>query len=123
MLQASVYVNPERVTDDLVADYLGLAENRPAAVEVVRQIYTNDGGPLPFTAAAALPDAFPLLVVWGDRDNLAPLQYSPVGRFFRARAEKLPAMRFEELASGHVPQDDAPEVTNRILGDWLATVN
>ena len=42
MLQASVYVNPERVTDDLVADYLGLAENRPAAVEVVTARTTTD---------------------------------------------------------------------------------
>ena len=120
-LAGSVYVNGERVTDDLVADYLSLASDKEAATEVLRQIYTNDGGPLPFEAAAALPDAFPILTVWGDTDNLAPAT-GPVGRFFRARAARLPeASQFVEVAAcGHVPQDDQPEVVNRALAEWLA---
>ena len=120
-LEGSVYVNPARVTDDLVDDYLTLANNKEAAVEVLRQIYTNDGGPLPFPAAAALPDTFPILAVWGDRDNLASID-GPVGRYFRERAQRLEATRFEEIAAGHVPQDDDPALTNRILAEWLATV-
>ena len=120
-LESSVYVNSERVTDDLVDDYLTLADDRDAAVEVLRQIYTNDGGPLPFPAAASLPDAFPLLTVWGDRDNLASID-GPVGLYFRDRARRLEATRFEEISAGHVPQDDAPAVTIRILAEWLATV-
>ena len=87
---------------------------------MLRQIYTNDGGPLPFPAAAALGDAFPILAVWGDRDNLAPSS-GPVGSYFRERARRLEATRFEEISAGHVPQDDRPETTNRILAEWLAT--
>ena len=124
-LQGSVYVNPECVTDDLVDDYLSLAKDKEAAVEVLRQIYTNDGGPLPFdafdAADGALPDDLPILVVWGDTDNLAPIT-GPVGRYFRRRALALPATRFEEIHAGHVPQDDSPEKTNAILREWLAGV-
>jgi len=120
-LEGSVYINPERVSDDLVNDYLSLAKNKEAAVEVLRQIYTNDGGPLPFPAASALPEDFPILTVWGSSDNLAPID-GPVGRFLRKRSKQLEATRFEEINAGHVPQDDSPEVTNRIFKEWLATV-
>ena len=88
-------------------------------MEVLRQIYVNDSGPLPFPAAEALPESLPMLVVWGDRDNLAP-STGPVGRYLKARARRVQATRFEELANvGHVPQDDAPEATNAILAEWL----
>jgi len=121
-LESSVYTDPGRVTDDLVADYLELAKNKNAAVEVLRQIYTNDAGPLPFPAAEALPEEFPVLAVWGDRDNLASIQ-GPVGRYFRDRARRLGATRFEEISAGHVPQDDAPGLTNRILSEWLVGID
>ena len=120
-LEGSVYENPSRVDDALVEDYLALARDKEAAVEVLRQIYTNDGGPLPFPAAAALGDDFPILAIWGDNDNLAP-STGPVGRYFSERAQRLGATQFEEIAAGHVPQDDSPETTNRILSQWLATV-
>jgi pimeloyl-ACP methyl ester carboxylesterase len=120
-LEGSVYLRRDRVTDDLVDDYLSLASDRAAAVEVLRQIYTNDGGPLPFPAVEALPDSFPILAVWGDRDNLAPMT-GPVGKYFRARSQQLERCRFEEIAAGHVPQDDDPGLTNRILTEWLATI-
>mmetsp|Transcript_15501 Transcript_15501/g.34723 ORF Transcript_15501/g.34723 Transcript_15501/m.34723 type:complete len:94 (-) Transcript_15501:230-511(-) len=89
-----------------------------AAVEVLRQIYTNDGGPLPFDSVASLPDDFPILTVWGDTDNLAPMT-GPVGKFFRTRARRLSATRFEEVAAGHVPQDDLPDTVNAIVSEWL----
>lgn len=120
-LEGSVYINANRVTDDLVNDYLSLANNKEAAVEVLRQIYTNDGGPLPFRAASVLPDDFPILTVWGTSDNLAPIT-GPVGKFFRKRSENVQRTRFEEVNAGHVPQDDVPELTNSILKDWLAQV-
>ncbi|EOD38126.1 hypothetical protein EMIHUDRAFT_433595 [Emiliania huxleyi CCMP1516] len=119
-LEGSVYVNSERVDDELVQDYLSLARDKAAAVEVLRQIYTNDGGPLPFPAADALGDDFPILAVWGDQDKLAPMT-GPVGKYFRERSARLPATRFEEVVAGHVPQDDVPDVTNRILCEWIAS--
>jgi hypothetical protein len=45
-LQRSVYVNPECVTDDLVDDYLSLATDKEAAVEVLRQIYRRGTSPM-----------------------------------------------------------------------------
>ena len=118
-LEQSVYTDASRVDDDLVEDYLSLAKDRDAAVEVLRQIYTNDAGPLPFPAADMLPEVTPMLIVWGDNDNLGPVD-GPVGSYFRARSRRFEATRFEEIVAGHVPQDDNPEATNRILGDWLA---
>ena len=119
-LADGVYVNSDRVDAPLVDDYLSLATDTAAASEVLRQIYTNDGGPLPFRAAAALPDELPLLTVWGDQDNLGPIS-GPVGSFFRARARRLERSAFEEVAGcGHVPQDDRPDVVNTILAEWLA---
>ena len=118
-LAEAVYTNPDRVDNALVDDYLSLAADREAAVEVLRQIYTNDSGPLPFPAAEALPESMPMLVVWGDKDNLAP-STGPVGKYLKARAGRVAATRFEELKDiGHVPQDDAPERTNAILEEWL----
>ena len=118
-LAEAVYMNPDRVDDALVDDYLSLAADREAAVEVLRQIYTNDSGPLPFPAAEALPESMPMLVVWGDKDNLAP-STGPVGKYLKARAGRVAATRFEELTNvGHVPQDDAPTRTNAILEEWL----
>jgi pimeloyl-ACP methyl ester carboxylesterase len=118
-LEGSVYVHADRVDRALVDDYLSLASDRDAAVEVLRQIYTNDGGPTPFEAAAALPADFDVLCVWGDRDNLAPAT-GPVGTYFRQRADELAGTTFFEISAGHVPQDDNPEATNGILREWLA---
>ena len=120
-LAGSVYVNDDRVDDALVDDYLGLASDKDAAVEVLRQIYTNDPGPLPFEAAAKLPAGFLICTVWGDEDNRAP-STGPVGRHFRQRAVEASGTRFDEIRAGHVPQDDNPEVTNRILREWLASL-
>jgi len=123
VLASSVYVTGERVTDDLVQDYLSLAHDKEAAAEVLRQIFTNDGGPLPFDATASLPDDYPILTIWGDTDNLAPAT-GPVGCHFRARSERFPETSpFVEVAGcGHVPQDDQPQVVNRALTEWLATL-
>ena len=63
--------------------------------------------------------SMPMLVVWGDKDNLAP-STGPVGKYLKARAGRVAATRFEELQNvGHVPQDDAPDRTNAILEEWL----
>ena len=120
-LQGSVYVNADRVDDELVNDYVSLAADKEAAAEVLRQIYTNDSGPVPFTASAKLPADFPICTIWGDEDNLAP-STGPVGKHFRARATTAEATRFDEIRAGHVPQDDNPQVTNAILGEWLASL-
>ena len=45
----------------------------------------------------------------------------PSGKYFRERSARLPATRFEEVVAGHVPQDDVPDVTNRILCEWIAS--
>ena len=123
-LRGSVYVDGSRVDDALVSDYLSLAGDREAAVEVLRQIYTNDGGPVPFDAAGRLLERappFPLLCVWGDEDKLGAAT-GPVGSYFRELAAERPSCRWELVRAGHVPQDDSPQATNAILSDWLGSL-
>ena len=90
--------------------------------QVVRQIYTNDPGPLPFEASAKLPADYPICIVWGDQDNVAS-SAGPVGVHFRARAERAEGTKFNDIVgAGHVPHDDAPEKVNPILREWLASL-
>ena len=120
-LEGSVYVNADRVTDDLVQDYLSLADDRDAAVEVLRQIYTNEPGPLPFEASAKLPDEYPICVVWGDQDKIAS-SAGPVGVHYRKRAQMAIGTTFTDVPAGHVPHDDVPDTVNPILREWLASL-
>ena len=117
-LISAVYKDASRVDAPLVDDYVSLAADRRAACEVLRQIYTNEAGPLPFEALGVLDEDTPLLAVWGDDDRIAPAD-GPVGRCLAARARRLDATQFERLPAGHVPQDDCPEETNTLLLQWL----
>ena len=111
-------MNPDRVDDALVDDYLSLAADREAAVEVLRQIYTNDSGPLPFPAAEALPESMPMLVVWGDKDNLAP-STGPVGVSARARRPRRGDALRGAQQRGPCATGRRPARTNAILEEWL----
>ena len=57
----------------------------------------------------------------GQRACCASIWAKSVGKYFRERSARLPATRFEEVVAGHVPQDDVPDVTNRILCEWIAS--
>ena len=69
----------------------------------------------PFAPSALAKLGVPTLVLWGAEDNLIPLSS---GRWL---ARHIPGARLEVLRGiGHLPMEEAPDVTARILREWAA---
>ncbi|MGX7952009.1 alpha/beta fold hydrolase [Tsuneonella sp. HG249] len=69
----------------------------------------------PFAPAALARLGVPTLVLWGAEDNLIPRSS---GRWL---AGHIPGARLEVLPGiGHLPMEEAPDATARILRDWAA---
>ncbi|MFP4007411.1 MAG: alpha/beta fold hydrolase [Spirulinaceae cyanobacterium] len=109
LLQA--YRRPEAVTDELIEILMRPArEMGAAAVFLAFTRYSQ--GPLPEDLLAVLP--CPAIILWGSEDPWEPIE---MGRDFT---------RFEAVQDfislpglGHCTQDEAPEVVNPILLQWL----
>lgn len=113
LLQA--YRRPEAVTDELVEMLMEPAGDRGAA-DVFLAFTGYSQGPLP-------EDLLPRLscrawILWGSDDPWEPIA---AGRKFTGFST---VERFIELKGlGHCPQDEAPEIVNPILQDWLEGVS
>ncbi|OUC14387.1 MAG: alpha/beta hydrolase [Alkalinema sp. CACIAM 70d] len=107
------YHRPEAVTDELV-EYLLAPARDPGAVDVFLAFTAYSQGPLPEDLLPQL--TCPTLVVWGEEDPWEPIS---LGRAF----SQYPAVeQFIALPSvGHCPQDEAPELVNPIVQDWIQT--
>ncbi len=110
LLQAYKY--PEAVTDELVDLMLSPAYD-PGAVDVFLAFTRYSQGPLPEDLLAVLP--CPALLLWGTDDPWEPIAI--------ARKELAHFPVVEDFISleglGHCPQDEAPEIVNPILQDWI----
>lgn len=109
LLQA--YKRSEAVTDELVEIILAPSRDR-GAVEVFVAFISYSKGPLPEDLLPKLPCS--ALMLWGTDDPWEPFV---LGQEFA----KIPTVeKFIPLEGlGHCPQDEAPEVVNPILLDWL----
>jgi pimeloyl-ACP methyl ester carboxylesterase len=109
LLQA--YRRPESVTDELVNMLLEPAKDS-GAVEVFVAFISYSQGPLPEDLLPRL--SCPALILWGTDDPWEPIA---LGR----ELAKFPAVeKFIPLEGvGHCPQDEAPELVNPILLDWI----
>ncbi len=111
LLQA--YRRPEAVTDELIAMLMKPALDTGAA-DVFLAFTRYSQGPLPEDLLPALQ--CPTVLLWGTDDPWEPV----------AMGEKLAQIatvdRFIPLTGlGHCPQDEAPEIVNPILLEWLTT--
>ena len=111
LLQA--YRRPEAVTDELIAMLMKPALDTGAA-DVFLAFTRYSQGPLPEDLLPALQ--CPTVLLWGTDDPWEPV----------AMGEKLAQIatvdRFIPLTGlGHCPQDEAPEIVNPILLEWIAT--
>jgi pimeloyl-ACP methyl ester carboxylesterase len=105
------YANAETVTDELVDLLMAPAKDLGAA-EVFLAFTGYSQGPLPEDLLEVLP--CPAIILWGEKDPWEPIA---LGREFA----KFPQVqKFIPLAGvGHCPQDEAPEVVNPILQEWV----
>lgn len=109
LLQA--YRNPTMVTDELI-DLLLAPARDPGAVKVFVAFTGYSQGSLPEDLLAVLP--CPALLIWGSEDPWEPVD---LGRELAA----FPCVEdFIAIpGAGHCPQDEAPELVNPILENWI----
>ncbi|AIE74807.1 MULTISPECIES: alpha/beta fold hydrolase [unclassified Synechocystis] len=105
------YVNNDAVTEDLVTMLLRPAQD-PGAAEVFLAFTGYSQGPLPEDLLPRINR--PTVLIWGEGDPWEPIalgrelaNYDCVEEFI-----SLPGL-------GHCPQDEAPEVVNPILQQWI----
>ena len=110
LLQA--YHRPEAVTDELVEMLLQPARDKGAA-DVFLAFTGYSQGPLPEDLIPQL--TCPNIILWGEKDPWEPIEMG------KKLVEKFPNVdKFIPLPGlGHCPQDEAPEVVNPILIDWI----
>lgn len=109
LLQA--YKRPEAVTDELVEMLMAPALD-PGAVDVFLAFTRYSQGPLPEDLLPILP--CPAIILWGTDDPWEPLD---LGRELAKFPQVEKFIPLEGL--GHCPQDEAPELVNPILIDWI----
>ena len=110
LLQA--YAHPEAVTDELV-DLLMAPARDPGAVAVFVAFTAYSQGPLPEDLLPVLP--CPAIMLWGTADPWEPIALG------RELANFPQVQKFIPIEGvGHCPQDEAPELVNPILQDWIS---
>jgi pimeloyl-ACP methyl ester carboxylesterase len=105
------YSRTEAVTDDLVEQLIQPAQ-QPGAAAVFLAFTAYSTGPL---AEDLLPKLqCPAIILWGTDDPWEPIALG------RAYANYPTVERFIPLEGiGHCPQDEAPEIVNPILREWI----
>jgi pimeloyl-ACP methyl ester carboxylesterase len=109
------YGRKEAVTDELV-DLLLAPARDPGAADVFLAFVRYSQGPLPEDLLPQL--TCPVLMIWGAEDPWEPIE---MGR----ELAQFPAVQdFVTLEGvGHCPQDEAPELVNPLLRDWVAQLS
>ncbi|MDX2097025.1 MAG: alpha/beta fold hydrolase [Leptolyngbyaceae cyanobacterium bins.59] len=105
------YARSEAVTDELVDLLLSAAQDEGAA-DVFLAFTGYSQGPLPEDLLAVLP--CPAILLWGAADPWEPIALG------RELANFPQVKQFIPLEGvGHCPQDEAPELVNPILQNWI----
>jgi pimeloyl-ACP methyl ester carboxylesterase len=109
LLQA--YAHPEAVTDELV-DLLMAPAKDAGAVAVFVAFTAYSQGPLPEDLLPQL--SCPAIFLWGTADPWEPVELG------QELANYPQVQKFIPLEGvGHCPQDEAPELVNPILQEWI----
>ena len=106
------YGRKEAVTDELVSLLLEPAFDE-GAVDVFLAFIRYSQGPIPEDLLPQL--TCPTLILWGQVDPWEPVELA------RAYGDYPAVEDFIELPGiGHCPQDEAPELVNPIVAQWIA---
>jgi pimeloyl-ACP methyl ester carboxylesterase len=111
-LLGQAYRRQEAITDELVEAILAPALSVGAA-DVFLAFVRYSQGPLPEDLLPQLP--CPTWIIWGQEDPWEPVALGrDLGNYPAVQA-------FVELEGvGHCPQDEAPELVNPLVLDWLS---
>lgn len=114
----SVYVNEDRIDDDLVRSIAIPAED-PNAPEVFYRVITAKGQSVNklldrIKTATSPPDVF---LLWGEKDPwCVPARATQIQNYY-------PAATRTDILSGHCPHDDSPDQTNKELLEYILKVS
>jgi pimeloyl-ACP methyl ester carboxylesterase len=113
-LLSQAYHRPEAITDELVEAILTPAQS-PGAADVFLAFVRYSQGPLPDDL---LPQVqCPVWIIWGQADPWEPVALG------RALGHYPTVQQWVELEGvGHCPQDEAPDLVNPLVLEWLAEV-
>lgn len=112
LLQA--YPSSEAVSDELIEIILKPAQDLGAA-DVFCAFTRYSQGPLPEDLLPQLPCE--AILLWGTKDPWEPIELGRQLTIFPT------VKQFIELEGlGHCPQDEAPEIVNPILQDWVQSL-
>lgn len=105
------YHDPATVTKELVDAILRPALE-PGALEVFLDFISYSGGPLPERLIPQMD--CPVLLVWGEEDPWEPVKEGAKWAAFPTVEDfvRLPGV-------GHCPQDEAPQLVNPVLDDFI----
>ncbi len=99
------------VTEELVNIITSPASD-PGAAAVFLAFTSYSQGPLPEDLLPQLP--CPAIILWGTADRWEPIE---LGRELASFPQVQKFIPLEGV--GHCPQDEAPELVNPILQDWI----
>jgi pimeloyl-ACP methyl ester carboxylesterase len=103
----------EAVDDELV-QLLREPALTPGALDVFLSFITYDSGPVPEDLMPLLSS--PSLVIWGEQDKFEPYKEGRALRHY-ATVEQFVALP----GVGHCAHDEAPDVVNQLVGDFIAS--
>ncbi len=113
LLQA--YHRPEAVSDELIDILMAPAADAGAA-DVFLKFTAYSWGPLPEDLLPQL--SCPAIAIWGAADPWEPIVLG------RELMNVSTVNEFVELPNvGHCPQDEAPELVNPILSNWISNLS
>jgi len=120
-LQSLYKYNPDRVDDELV-DSFYLPAKDDGSVDALSQIYCNDPGVTPFELHEKYSDFLndlPIQLVWGEEDVVTPIEGGVGQLYLDLAADKGNNVSFQMVKGGHVPFDDNPIESNKVMLQWL----
>ena len=118
VLEKGVYMNSDRVDDELV-NMITRPATDEGALQTFVEILAGDPGPRPEALVGQIDESTPIACWWGPDDQVTPL-IGVVGQFFKKLPSERAAAEFTLLPeTGHCPFDDRPDIASPALIDWL----
>ncbi len=117
MVLKECFHDPSRITEDMILEYsrvMKMPGNQHAMIQTVKQIIPDD---VDNYIASYSQIHVPTLLIWGKEDRMVPVVIAE-----RLKGE-LPAAELEIITEcGHIPQEECPEETLRLIQTYLSTL-